>query len=147
MKDSLVNLTYEIELEPGEKLTLPESLIAQVDAGRWLITIRPLSTPIRSHSAFLNFTHPKMRGCMTTIHPGVFWVAEIPFTDGSASKMGSAHQVAVLRQGENQSDNRLLRPLGFAQDIAPRFSPAGTGRGGGSGAAGGVRLCEGRCWV
>ena len=31
MKDSLVNLAYEIELEPGEKLTLPKSLIAQVD--------------------------------------------------------------------------------------------------------------------
>jgi len=43
MKDSLVNSTYEIELEPGEKLTLPESLIAQVDAGRWLITVHPLS--------------------------------------------------------------------------------------------------------
>jgi len=28
MKNGLVNLTYEVELEPGEKLTLPESLIA-----------------------------------------------------------------------------------------------------------------------
>jgi len=62
MKGSLVGLTCEIELEPGEELTLPESLIAQVDAGRWLITIRPLSAPIRSHSAFLNSYAPQDEG-------------------------------------------------------------------------------------
>ncbi len=62
VKDSLVSLTYEIELEPGEKLTLPKSLIAQVDAGRWPITIHPLPTPIRSHSAFLNSYAPEDEG-------------------------------------------------------------------------------------
>jgi hypothetical protein len=62
MQNSLVNLTYEIELEPGEKLTLLESLVAHLDAGRWLITIRPLSTPIRSHSAFLNSYVPEDEG-------------------------------------------------------------------------------------
>ena len=34
-----------------------------------------------------------------------------------------------------------------AQIRLPRFSPTGTGRDGESGAAGGVRLCEGCCWV
>jgi len=62
MKNSLVNLTYEIELKPGEKLTLPESLIAHVNTGRWLITIRPLPIPIRSHSAFLNSYAPEDEG-------------------------------------------------------------------------------------
>jgi len=62
MKNSLVNLTYEIELEPGEKLTLPDSLIAHVNAGRWLITIRPLPIPIRCHSAFLNGYAPEDEG-------------------------------------------------------------------------------------
>ena len=62
MKNSLVNLTYEIELESGEKLTLPESLIAHVNAGRWLITICPLPIPIRSHSAFLNSYAPEDEG-------------------------------------------------------------------------------------
>ncbi|MBL7183811.1 MAG: hypothetical protein ISS50_05110 [Anaerolineae bacterium] len=62
MKNSLVNLTYEIELEPGEKLTLPESLIAHVNAGRWLITIHPLPIPTRSHSAFLNSYAPEDEG-------------------------------------------------------------------------------------
>ena len=57
---SLLDLTYDIELKPGEKLTLPPSLINAVDAGHWLITIRPYpakalpTMPIRNHSAFLN---------------------------------------------------------------------------------------------
>jgi hypothetical protein len=65
---SLLNLTYEIELKPGEKLTLPASLINAVDTGRWLITIRPyvpatVSAPlIRSHSAFLNSYAPEDEG-------------------------------------------------------------------------------------
>ena len=62
MENSLVNLTYEIELKPGEKLTLPESLSAHINAGRWLITIHPLPTPLRSHSAFLNSYAPEDEG-------------------------------------------------------------------------------------
>ena len=62
MQNNLVNLTYEIELEPGEKLTLPESLITHVNAGRWLITIQPLPALIRSHSAFLNSYAPEDEG-------------------------------------------------------------------------------------
>ena len=58
MKDTLVTLTYEIELEPGEKLVLPEALSDSIGAGRWLITVRPLRTPSspssRVHGAFLS---------------------------------------------------------------------------------------------
>jgi len=71
MKNSLVNLTYEIELEPGEKLTLPESLIAQVDTGRWLITIHPTPTPVRSHSAFLNSYVPEDEGLYDDYTPRI----------------------------------------------------------------------------
>ena len=56
MKSELINLTYEIELQPGEKLSLPESLVESLGAGRWIITIQPKSTtPIitRRHDAFL----------------------------------------------------------------------------------------------
>lgn len=65
---SLLNLTYEVDLKPGEKLTLPASLIEAVDAGRWLITIRPCAVitmptmPIRSHNAFLNSYAPEDDG-------------------------------------------------------------------------------------
>ncbi len=59
MKANLLNLTYEVELKPGEKLTLPDSLVVGVGEGRWLITIQPVGSddspyPIRDHSAFLN---------------------------------------------------------------------------------------------
>ncbi|MEW6498274.1 MAG: hypothetical protein AB1589_38110 [Cyanobacteriota bacterium] len=56
MKSQLINLTYEIELQPGEKLTIPESLVESVGAGRWIISIQPISTaPVitRNHDAFL----------------------------------------------------------------------------------------------
>lgn len=65
---SLLNLTYEVELKPGEKLTPPASLVDAVDAGRWLITIRPYATaaaptvPVRSHGAFLNSYAPEDEG-------------------------------------------------------------------------------------
>ena len=59
MKDTLVKLTYEIELEPGEKLTLPQALADSIGAGRWLVTVRPLRSPSspsppRTHRAFLS---------------------------------------------------------------------------------------------
>ena len=56
MTDHLRHLAYEIELRPGEKLSLPPALIESVGAGRWVITIQPVvgDTPIRGHGAFLN---------------------------------------------------------------------------------------------
>jgi hypothetical protein len=59
MKEKLLNLTYEVEILPGEKLTLPDSLIDKIDAGRWIITIQPsteenASVASRSHDGFLD---------------------------------------------------------------------------------------------
>jgi hypothetical protein len=55
MKDSLKHLAYEIELRPGEKLTLPQALVDSVGAGRWLVTIEPAyPMSVRGHGAFLN---------------------------------------------------------------------------------------------
>ena len=67
MKSYLTQLTYEIELQPGEKLALPESLVNTVSEGRWQITIQPLPTngnsiSIRDHSAFLNSYAPSDEG-------------------------------------------------------------------------------------
>lgn len=51
-------LVYEIELQPGEKLRLPQALVDSVGAGRWVLTLQPLGptepSPLRDHRAFLN---------------------------------------------------------------------------------------------
>ncbi len=63
MKDQLVRVTYEIELEPGEKLCLPDALAATIGPGRWRLTIQPLRpAPARSHAAFLNSYTPEDEG-------------------------------------------------------------------------------------
>jgi len=63
MKTNVVSLTYEIELQPGEELTLPESLVKSLGAGRWLITVRPLpAPPVRDHNAFLDSYAPEDEG-------------------------------------------------------------------------------------
>ena len=64
MKSPINNLTYEIDLQPGETLTLPESLISQIGAGSWIITIqsKPKTEEIRNHQAFLNGYAPEDEG-------------------------------------------------------------------------------------
>jgi hypothetical protein len=64
MKSEVVQLSYEVELSPGETLALPEPLKGQVGAGRWLITIQPMPKPasIRDHAAFLNSYAPEDEG-------------------------------------------------------------------------------------
>jgi hypothetical protein len=66
MNTKLVNLTYEIELQTGEKLVLPDSIARAVGAGRWLITISPSTEAkellVRSHDAFLNGYVPEDEG-------------------------------------------------------------------------------------
>ena len=51
-------LTFEVELGPGDKLTLPPSVVSSVGPGHWLVTISsvdqlPVAGPGRGHSAFL----------------------------------------------------------------------------------------------
>jgi hypothetical protein len=63
MKDELVRLTYEIELQPGEQLRLPEALVASIGPGRWRLTVQPVRQPrVRSHAAFLNSYAPEDEG-------------------------------------------------------------------------------------
>jgi hypothetical protein len=65
MKSELINLIYEIELQPGEKLTLPESIVESIGAGRWIVTIESkqiISPKTRSHEAFLNGYAPEDEG-------------------------------------------------------------------------------------
>lgn len=63
MKEQLIRLTYEIELQAGEEFRLPEALTASIGPGRWRLTLQPLrpTTP-RSHAAFLNGYAPEDEG-------------------------------------------------------------------------------------
>jgi hypothetical protein len=63
MRDQLVRLTYEIELQPGEQLRLPEALLASIGPGRWRLTVQPVRRPpARSHAAFLSSYAPEDEG-------------------------------------------------------------------------------------
>lgn len=66
MKSKLMNLTYEIEILPGEKLILPDFLVNSISAGRWKITIEPFTEQkavvTRSHDRFLNGYEPEDEG-------------------------------------------------------------------------------------
>jgi hypothetical protein len=66
MKQEPSQLTFTVELAPGEKLTLPHALVESVGPGRWLLTVRPWTgapmPPVRCHDAFLNGYAPEDEG-------------------------------------------------------------------------------------
>ena len=53
MNDAIKHLEVEVELQPGEKLKLPQLLVDSVGAGRWRITVEPADGAVRDHAAFL----------------------------------------------------------------------------------------------
>ena len=55
----MIQLCYDVELQPGEKIELPESVVNQIGPGRWRIIIEPVQEENRTskgrvHSAFVN---------------------------------------------------------------------------------------------
>ncbi|MFZ4658691.1 MAG: hypothetical protein ACOYNY_16885 [Caldilineaceae bacterium] len=67
MQTTLVNIAYEIQIEPGETFSLPQALVETLRPGRWLLMIRPLAEDapapvVRDHSAFLNSYAPEDEG-------------------------------------------------------------------------------------
>ncbi|HUY34758.1 MAG TPA: hypothetical protein VMV69_18580 [Pirellulales bacterium] len=66
MKNEVIELAYTVELEPGEKLSLPPALVENVGPGRWILTVRPWSGPVtagvRRHDAFLGGYAPEDEG-------------------------------------------------------------------------------------
>lgn len=60
---TFVPIACEIELGPGETLRLPNDLTERIGAGRWLVTVQPVTEPpIRQHAAFLNAYAPEDEG-------------------------------------------------------------------------------------
>jgi hypothetical protein len=66
MDSQLINLMYEVELQPGEQITIPKTLVEQIGAGRWRIKIEAIpersGDEIRRHDAFLNGYAPEDEG-------------------------------------------------------------------------------------
>jgi hypothetical protein len=60
VNDRLIQLTYEVELQEGEKLHLPDALVASIGPGRWLVSVQPSAS--RDHAAFLNSYAPEDEG-------------------------------------------------------------------------------------
>ena len=59
-------VTYEVELEPGEKLEFPAALVGSIGPGRWLISVEQVThqrpAAARVHSAFLSSYVPEDEG-------------------------------------------------------------------------------------
>jgi hypothetical protein len=67
MQSHLAEVTYDIQLKPGESLTLPPHLDQIVGPGHWVVSIRPAgqqppSMSIRDHAAFLSSYAPEDEG-------------------------------------------------------------------------------------
>lgn len=64
MSNATTHIECEIELRPGEKLSLPETVIGRVGAGRWLVTVQPAETSdaTRVNQAFLEGYSPEDEG-------------------------------------------------------------------------------------
>lgn len=58
MQRNASELSYEIELQPGEKLSLPPALVDQIGPGHWLVSVSAIPAAaaehVRGHTAFLN---------------------------------------------------------------------------------------------
>jgi hypothetical protein len=55
MQSKVTEIIYDVILQPGEELTLPQEAAGILGPGHWTVSIRPASedTP-RNHAAFLN---------------------------------------------------------------------------------------------
>ena len=64
MNPQLQVLTFEVTVEPGQRLTLPEEAVQELGAGRWLVSIQRseslersaesgVTAVVRDHGAFL----------------------------------------------------------------------------------------------
>jgi hypothetical protein len=67
MLSHLNEITYDVQLQPGEVLSLPKDAEKVVGPGHWIVSIRPASTKesgsqIRDHAPFLNSYAPEDEG-------------------------------------------------------------------------------------
>lgn len=67
MDSKVTEITFDVQLQPGEALSFPPGVPQIVGPGHWLVSIRPAdsgsaSGPVRSHDAFMNSYAPEDDG-------------------------------------------------------------------------------------
>lgn len=66
MKTEPGEIVCTVDVKPGEKLTLPPSLVENVGPGRWLVSVRSCgglaTVEVRRHDAFLDGYAPQDEG-------------------------------------------------------------------------------------
>jgi hypothetical protein len=67
MPSNINEVTYDVQLQPGEPLRLPIEAAQIVGPGHWLVSIRPADDSaqtglVRDHAAFLNSYAPEDDG-------------------------------------------------------------------------------------
>ena len=63
MKNQLLKLAFEVEIEEGEQFNLPSSIIQGIGKGKWIITIQPKNlVSDHQHDSFLNSYAPEDEG-------------------------------------------------------------------------------------
>jgi len=67
MQANVTQFSFSVELQPGEKLSLPQAVVDTIGPGRWHVSICTLEDngkdePIRDHSAFLDSYGPEDEG-------------------------------------------------------------------------------------
>jgi hypothetical protein len=63
MKNQLLKLAFEVEIEEGEQLNLPSSVVQGIGKGKWVITIQPKTlVSDRLHYSFLKSYAPEDEG-------------------------------------------------------------------------------------
>ena len=67
MQTKLTEITYDVQLQPGEALSLPKDAAEILGPGHWLVSIRPAEndsphSALRNHAAFLNSYVPEDDG-------------------------------------------------------------------------------------
>ena len=69
----IMSITCNVQVNPGERLSLPDSLIERVGEGRWTIIVQPTDETeefVRNHSAFLAGYAPEDEGLYDDHHRG-----------------------------------------------------------------------------
>jgi len=67
MESKLSEITFDVQLQPGESLSLPKEMADVVGPGHWIVSIRPAKSgssrsATRDHTAFLNGYAPEDEG-------------------------------------------------------------------------------------